>query len=345
MKVWGIHMGEKVGSSPLENNYVAIGWHELGDLSRCAGSREQLKDTLLATFPDIKKGAMAGNAGVLFRFVNSVQVNDIVVYPSKADRMVNIGRVSSGYRYEEQDPHEYPNQRSIEWLGSFPRSDFSQAALNEIGAFITLFSVKRHATEFLNTVNLSASLEPSHSHPLNNADDDDADDTDTPDDDTATENIAQQAAQTTEDYIIKQLHSKLDGYEFEYFVAHILECMGYKARVSSKSGDGGVDVIAHKDELGFEPPIIKVQCKKSTGQNGEPEANQLLGALGEGEYALFVNLGSYSRPARLLERNKAKLRLIDGDELVDLVLEHYSKLSPKYRTLLPLKQIYVADLS
>jgi len=29
---------------------------------------------------------------------------------------------------------------------------------------------------------------------------------------------------------------------------------------------------------------------------------------------------------------------------IDLVLEHYSKLSPKYRTLLPLKQIYVADL-
>ncbi|MFT5118036.1 MAG: restriction system protein [Kiritimatiellia bacterium] len=341
MKVWGIHMGEKVGSSPLDQSYVGIGWYELGDLTQYAGTREQLKDALLATYPDIKKGAVAGNAGVLFRFVNSMQVNDIVVYPSKTDRMVNIGRVSGDYRYVEHDEHEYPNQRSIEWLGSFPRSDFSQAALNEIGAFITLFTVKRHATEFLNKVNLTASLEQGLQHNL----DDTEDDIDTSDDDTATENIAQQAVQTTEDFIIKQLHSKLDGYEFEYFVAHILECMGYKARVSSKSGDGGVDVIAHKDELGFEPPIIKVQCKKSTGPNGEADANQLLGTLGEGEYALFVNLGSYSRPARLLERNKAKLRLIDGDELVDLVLEHYGKLSPKYRALLPLKQIYVADLA
>lgn len=341
MNVWGIHMGEKVGSSPLDQNYVGIGWLELGDLTKCAHSREQLKEALLSTYTDIKKGAVAGNAGVLFRFVNSIQVNDIVVYPSKADRMVNIGRVTSDYRYVEHDQYEYPNQRSIEWLGSFPRSDFSQAALNEIGAFITLFTIKRHATEFLNKVNLSASLEQSHQHNL----DDTEDDIDTSDDDTATENIAQQAVQTTEDFIIKQLHSKLDGYEFEHFVAHILECMGYKARVSSKSGDGGVDVIAHKDELGFEPPIIKVQCKRSTSQNGEPEVNQLLGALGEGEYGLFVNLGSYSRPARLLERNKAKLRLIDGDELVDLVLEHYAKLSPRYRTLLPLKQIYVADLA
>jgi hypothetical protein len=60
MKVWGIHMGEKVGSSPLENNYVAIGWHALGDLSRCAGSREQLKDALVETFPDIKKARWRG---------------------------------------------------------------------------------------------------------------------------------------------------------------------------------------------------------------------------------------------------------------------------------------------
>ncbi|PCK08771.1 MAG: restriction endonuclease [Alteromonadaceae bacterium] len=334
-------MGEKVGSSPLDKHYVAIGWHELGDLTQCSDSREQLKNALLETFSDIKKGAVAGNAGVLFRFVNSIHVNDIVVYPSKADRMVNIGRVTSDYHHVEHDQHEYPNQRSIEWLGSFPRSDFSQAALNEIGAFITLFTVKRHATEFLNKVNLTASLEQSDNYNPDDAEDD----TDASDDSTATESVAQQAVQTTEDFIIKQLHSKLNGYEFEYFVAHILECMGYKARVSSKSGDGGVDVIAHKDELGFEPPIIKVQCKKSTGQNGEPEVNQLLGALGEGEYALFVNLGSYSRPARLLERNKAKLRLIDGDELVDLVLEHYGQLSPKYRTLLPLKQIYVADLA
>lgn len=343
MKVWGIHMGEKVGSSPLDNGYVGIGWHKLGDLRKCAASREELKEALIATYLNVKKGAVAGKAGVMFRFVNIVQRDDIVVYPSKTDRMVNIGRVTGDYSYVENDTHEYPNQRSIEWLGSFPRSDFSQAALNEIGAFITLFTIKRHRSEFLSKVNLAAPQDERNKESNQDLDDNEVD-FDASDDDTATENVAQQAMQTTEDFIIKQLHSKLDGYEFEHFVAHILECMGYKTRVSSKSGDGGVDVIAHKDELGFEPPIIKVQCKRSTSQNGEPEVNQLLGALGEGEYALFVNLGSYSRPARLLERNKAKLRLIDGDELVDLVLEHYAKLSPKYRTLLPLKQIYVADL-
>ncbi|MEH6473831.1 MAG: restriction endonuclease [Halopseudomonas sp.] len=332
MEVWGIHMAEKVGASPIDNNYVAIGWHQLGDLSQYADSRKKFKGALIKTLPDIKKGAIPQNAGVLYRFVSEIKTGDIVIYPSK-DRTVNVGRVSGDYSYVAEDPHNYPNQRAIEWLGHFPRSDFSQSALNEIGSALTLFTVKRHCNEFLSKVGVStASSEHSDS------------DADVVDDDSITENISHQAEQTTEDFIIKQLHAKLDGYEFEHFVAHILECMGYKARVSSKSGDGGVDVIAHKDELGFEPPIIKVQCKKSITSNGEPEVNQLLGALGDGEYGLFVNLGSYSRPARLLERNKSKLRLIDGDELVGLILENYGKLSPKYRAILPLKQIYVADL-
>lgn len=136
----------------------------------------------------------------------------------------------------------------------------------------------------------------------------------------------------------------MSGHDFEEFVAHLLECLGYTARVTAKSGDGGVDVIAHMDALGLQPPIIKVQCKRVTSPIGIAEVNQLLGTLGEGEFGLFVCLGSYSRPAIELERNRSKLRLIDGEEFVELVLENYAKLLPRYRTLLPLKQIYVPDL-
>ena len=119
--------------------------------------------------------------------------------------------------------------------------------------------------------------------------------------------------------------------------------MGYSARVSEKSGDGGVDVIAHTDKLGFQPPVIKVQCKRQTRQIGEPEVSQLLGTLGEGEYALFVTLGSYSRQARVRERNNPRLRLLDGDDLIQTILAHYEQLAPRYRVMLPLKQIFVPD--
>lgn len=39
--------------------------------------------------------------------------------------------------------------------------------------------------------------------------------------------------------------------------------MRYHIRVSPEGRDDGIDIVAHKDELGFEPPIIKVQVKRS----------------------------------------------------------------------------------
>lgn len=166
----------------------------------------------------------------------------------------------------------------------------------------------------------------------------------TEDDDIATVAVSRQAEETTDDFVVRRILSQLNGYQFEELVAHIMECMGYTARVTPKSGDGGVDVIAHMDALGFQPPIVKIQCKRSTAQHGSAEVNQLLGTLGEGEFGLFISLGSFSRAAIELERNRPKLRLIDGEGFVSMILEHYGKLSPRYRSIVPLKLIYVPDL-
>lgn len=105
--------------------------------------------------------------------------------------------------------------------------------------------------------------------------------------------------------------------QFEHFVAHLLEAMGYRTRVTQATGDGGVDVIAHRDALGLEPPIVKVQCKRTTGS---------IGGL------MFSGSPGPSRR-----------RLINGNELVELVFEHYEKFSPEYKRLLPTRSVYVVD--
>lgn len=333
-KVWGLHMGEHVGARPIEQGYVAVGWRAMGDLLRYP-DREALKAALATCYPDKKQGALPVDAGTLFRFSREIQEGDIVVYPSKHDRVVNVGRFIGGYTHIPDDVDDYPNHRRVEWLGHFPRNTFSQSALNEIGSFITLFAVREHAAEFLAKVGMAvpmAAVPPAQELEV------------AADDDTATVAVSRQAELTTEDFVIRQITAKLSGYEFEAFVAHLLECMDYTARVTQRSGDGGVDVIAHRDKLGFEPPILKVQCKRKTDQVSRPEVDQLLGTLGEGEYGLFITLGSFSRQAVELERNRPKLRLIDGEQFVELLLEHYSQLAPRYRSIIPLKQIYVPDL-
>lgn len=333
--VWGVHMGWHVDNRPIDAGYVAIGWPGLGDL-RAYPDREAFKAALLAEAADGHTGAVPVQAGVLLRFTHEMKAGDIVVYPSKHDRMVNIGRFTGQTSCVEGDGDEYPNRRAVEWLGHYPRNDFSQAALNEIGSAVTLFKIRRHPHEFLAKVGLvSVGSAPAVTAEVAE---------DTADDDAATGSVSRQAEETTADFVIRRIMADLSGYRFEELVAHLLECMGYTARVTARSNDGGVDVIAHMDALGFQPPIVKVQCKRVTSQTGSPEVNQLLGTLGDGEFGLFVNLGSYSRSAVELERNRPKLRLINGEQFVELIQQHYGKLAPRYRSLIPLKLIYVPDL-
>ncbi|WP_417461558.1 restriction endonuclease [Kordiimonas sp.] len=325
-------MDASVGVSPVELGYVAIGWDHLGDLSKINNERHAFKKAVRNGDPHAKEGSIPVQAGVLYRFVYEVKEGDYIVYPSKVDRMVNIGQVVGPYSHRPDFSADYPNTRSVKWLAHIPREDFRQAALYEIGSFISLFSVTKNKGEFLSKVGIDAG-KPSGAE------------TEVSDDETVAQNVSEQAQETTSDFVIKQLKAGLSSYQFEHFVAHLLECMDYHARVTPQSGDGGVDIVAHRDELGFEPPIIKVQCKQTTTPIGQPDIAQLHGVVETGEHGLFVALGSYSKSALMFERTKPNLRLIGGDQLVELIFENYDKFEPKYRSLLPLKRIFVPAIS
>src|SRR5207249_8935959 len=131
--------------------------------------------------------------------------------------------------------------------------------------------------------------------------------------------VAEDIEETTRDFVLKRLAQELKGHPLAEFVAHLLVAMGYRCRLSPEGPDGGIDIIAHKDELGFEPPIIKVQVKSSEGSIGDPVVSQLNGKVSAGEFGLLVTLGTFTPPARNFARNKSNLRLIDGAELVSLI--------------------------
>lgn len=333
--IWGVHMGRQVGDIPISKGYVAIGWHQLGDLRSLPRDREVIKEMVVARIPEAKAGAVPVYAGTVFKFVHEIRPGDVVVYPSKADRVVNIGVFTGRSDCVPDSPDSYPNRRYVEWRGHFSRDVFSQDALNEIGSSVTLFQVRRHAREFMARIFPDATDTNENKDHISEVIDDDA----------SVSGVARLAQLSAEDFVIRSLMRQLDGFEFEKLVAHLLECMGYTARVTPKTGDGGVDVIAHTDPLGFQPPIIKVQCKRITDQTSRPDVDRLLGTLGDGEFGLFINLGSFARGAYELERNRPKLRLVNGAAFVEIFLENYEKLSPKYRSMIPLKQIYVPDLA
>jgi restriction system protein len=142
---------------------------------------------------------------------------------------------------------------------------------------------------------------------------------------------------------LKRLAQELKGHPFADFVGHLLGTMGYRTRISPEGPDGGIDIIAHKDELGFEPPIIKVQVKSTEGSVGDPVASALYGKVEKEEYGLLVTLGAFTNQAKNFAKSKSNLRLIDGTDLVDLILEHYEQFDSRYKGLLSLRRVYIPE--
>lgn len=333
-RLWGLH-NDHPELGHLEQGFVSIGWDAVGDLSRLDATRDAFKEALRAAYPTYKEGAVPVAAGVLFRFVHQMQSGDLVLYPHKPDSTLAFGRITGEYRYDES-AELHRNRRDINWLmAGVPRQQFKQAALYEIGSAVTLFTVKRHAQEFLSFLDLESG-QPG------------APKVQTPEDEAEAvedEPNAERIEEWTRDYIIQTLMAELSGHEFETFVAELLNAMGYRTRVTQASGDGGIDVIAHRDALGLEPPIVKVQCKRTLSTQGGPQVQQLTGALAPGgsELGLFVSLGAFSADARHIERSRQDLRLLSGAELVQLIFKHYDQLSPAWQRLLPMRPVYVVD--
>jgi restriction system protein len=132
-------------------------------------------------------------------------------------------------------------------------------------------------------------------------------------------------------------------YEFQELVASLLRAMGYHVSwVSPPGKDGGIDIVALLDPLGTRPPRIKVQVKRQ-GQTVNVEGvRSFIAVLGDEDVGLFVSLGGFTKDAADEARRQESRRvtLIDLEQLFDLWVEHYPKLTDEARRRLPLQPIH-----
>ena len=317
-RIWGIHTYDE--ALFLKDDKMAIGWKEIGNLREIPANRDDFKKKYVQVYPDASKGAVATCAGMLYRFCHEVQIGDYVVYPSKSDRMINIGEITGDYEFVP-DAHEYVQQRNVKWLKHIPRTSFSQGALYEIGSALSFFAVKNYADEFLSALDKGFKK-----HAAANDEDDTVGAT------------AEDIIESTKDFILKELSRNLKGYALEEFVADLLRAMGYRTTVSPQGGDSGIDITAYKDEL---PPRILVQVKSQDSDIKETTVLSLKGAMREGDYGLFVTLSNYTKNAQKYLESTPIIRGINGTELVDLILKYYEDLDIKYKKMIPLKMVYI----
>lgn len=343
--MWGIRAGDlgQADSLFLQDDLLALGWPDMNDLSGLPNDRDAFKNEYDARYPGRKTVTVRSHGGQLYRFVHEMKVGDIVVYPSLVDKLFHIGIVAGSYNYDLTKNPEYPHHRTVTWHKHLPRLNFTQGARYEAGAGTTLFSIRSYAAEFSSALQnqsssptTSSSAAPAVNSMVTSVNAGIVSDGSTP-------LVADNIEQITRDYILQRLGQNLKGHPLAGFVAHLLEIMGFRTRVSPPGPDGGVDIIAHKDEFGLFPPIIKVQVKSTGGAISNADVGFLNGILASTEHGLLITLGTFTSQAKTAAKGMPKLRLIDGAEFADLVLQYYDALDPKYKGLMPLKKVFVPE--
>jgi len=116
---------------------------------------------------------------------------------------------------------------------------------------------------------------------------------------------------------------------FERVVVDLLLKMGYGGSRKSagvaigKSGDEGIDGIISEDKLGLDN--LYIQAKRWEGTVGRPEIQKFVGALTgqRSRKGVFITTSNFSKEAtEYTQRIDAKVVLIDGPMLADLMIDH-----------------------
>ena len=128
--------------------------------------------------------------------------------------------------------------------------------------------------------------------------------------------------------------AKMTPKKFEAFSRALLNRMGveFTEKGVQISNDGGIDGYGyHIDANDFRTTRVVIQCKRyNVAPVTEPEINQFLGAMNkyQADYGVFITNGRFTNSARIAAREGSPITLIDGNDLVKLVIKYELYITP-----------------
>ena len=128
--------------------------------------------------------------------------------------------------------------------------------------------------------------------------------------------------------------AKMSPKKFEAFSRALLNRMGveFTEKGVQISNDGGIDGYGyHIDTNDFRTTRVVIQCKRyNVAPVSEPEINPFLGAMNkyQADYGVFITNGRFTNAAKTAAREGSPITLIDGNELVRLVIRYELYITP-----------------
>ncbi len=310
----------------IDKGLVAIGWPDMGDLGRFE-SRETLLAELRDRYPSKRAGWYAIAGGMLYSFSRKLKAGDGVVSYHPTRRVYAVGELQKEYTFDPGFDPAYPNVWRVEWKAmEVSRDALATATKNSLGSALTLFQLPETAEEDVWRAATREEGEPSE-------DEVEADE----EEKLLLEDLESRSIEFIKDRIVG-----LDWEEMQSLIAGALGALGYKARISARGPDRGVDIVASRDGFGFENPRIVVEVKHRTREQvGAPGIRSFVGGRHIDDKCLYVSTGGFSKEARYeADRANVRVTLLDLDDLAKMLVENYESLDGETRRLVPLRRIY-----
>ena len=128
--------------------------------------------------------------------------------------------------------------------------------------------------------------------------------------------------------------ARMSPKKFEAFSRALINRMGvaFTEKGVQVSNDGGIDGYGyHVDRNDFRTTRVVIQCKRyNSGPVSEPEINQCLGAMNkyQADYGVFITNSRFTSAAKIAAKEGSPITLIDGNELVRLVIRYELYIKP-----------------
>lgn len=310
--VWCVRAdGGRYAEHFVRGGYVAIGWREISQDLSAIQTRESLYPIVRAAYADVGSPIVIGNyVGQIARFLLEMAAGDYVITPAADVEWLHYGQIGQdpSYFYASGDdgcPHRH--RRRVQWAKErLRRGDFSVPFQNTLRSPLTVFGIAQK-DEFLAAIGKVQKPQPEYD-PYSAA--------------------------------LEQVLG-LDDKEFEILVGHLLTALGFEAEVIGRSGDGGVDAVGELNVANLAKVKVFVQAKryKLGSKVSANTVRQLRQAIPFGGQGAFITTASFQDKAAeiALEPGFPRIGLINGRQLVDLLVEHWNEIPPEFHERLGLK--------
>lgn len=300
----------------IRGGYAAIGWVEERDLGKVT-SKDELYAIYKQFYDDETSNLVIGQqVGQIARFLFDIKPGDYVITPDANTELLHVGVMAAASPYfhaDDSDGCPFPHRRRVEWLPqTFKRGTFSVPFQNTMRSSLTVFYVSQNE-EFFAVIGK-------------------------PD-------LAPHATKEVHDAyrpVLDQL-LELNDREFEILITHLLSALGFEsAEHTGRSGDGGVDAtgVLNVANLASMKLFVQVKRYKLGSRIAAKDVKALRQCIPSGGQGAFITTADFQDAANdiAVEQGFPRIGLVNGRQLVDLLVEHWNDIPEDFKTRLGLKQ-------